>query len=505
MKSIQDYVDKYQSIANDLQLAGDSVNLIVQLLAHATYNNEIENINYANESSLERATLPNSKIQHCMDIMYSVFRGLCPRVVIRFKPTKYISLEKFQKIYSSNNFGLYYYGAPKIIKPLSSVTTSGDEFQTITCIMASKLITDTQSLLESNRYYVDLMYSNLSSDVMTLVNGEEVPVYRRFTDHIKNAGLFDLTITDYGMRLYAPDIFRKTSELQSYESGVELPPAPTEVVTKVFEYCTLSEFNETEKSRISISGFVLPSKAQKLSTEDYPGLTFISEVSRDDINSIHYLAQRERFANSIIRSNSDIGYILEESYPNIVMENGTTYKFYNEGDRLKLYIYYIPKTQGKYLTERQETEFKDERASYYVTEDVSIIPGIRRNIIIEMGLVLYKNESIDSEVTSILDNYENRFGINLIEETQAIMSSISKISNVRSFIINSSNGTYQPQFKIKVLDENGNTRDYDPSIDINSATDGSIDSPSTPIYYDLSFTIDSEVYIMMPNNGTALT
>lgn len=510
MKSIQEYIDKYKGIANDLQLTGDSVDLLVQLLAHATYINEVENINYANESSLERATLPNSKIQHCMDIMYSVFRGSCPRVKLRFRPTKYISLEKYQRVYSSNNFSLYYFGAPKIIRPITTVSVEGENYEEITCIMASNLITDTQTFNEYNKYYIDLMYSNLSSDCMVLVNDEEMPVYRRFTDHIKYGGLFDLTITDYGMRIYAPDIFRSTSELAAYENGAELPPASTTITTKVFEYCSLSDFNETEKSRISIPGLTFPPKSQILPTEDYPGITFIPEVERGSIDSIHYLAQRERFANSIIRSNSDVGYLLEESYPEIVKEGGTVYKFFKlnqcdpEKTALQLYIYYIPKVQGTILTQSQQEEFEKNRASYYVTEDVNIVPGIRRNIVVEMGLELYKNESIDDEVNEILSKYENQFGINLLECSQEIMSAISKISNVRSFIVEKTeSGSYQPMFGIAVLEDTGETRAYDPNTDINMGPDDE-NSPSTPVYYSMSFTIDSKVFIKTPSsNGVA--
>lgn len=516
MKSIQEYIDKYKGIANDLQLTGDSVDLIVQLLAHATYINEVENINYANESSLERATLPNSKIQHCMDIMYSVFRGSCPRVRLRFKPTKYISLEKYQRVYSSNNFSLYYFGAPKIIRPITTVSVEGDAYEEITCIMASNLITDNQTLNEYNKYYIDLMYTNLSSDCMVLVNDEEVPVYRKFTDHIKNGGIFDLTITDYGMRLYAPDIFRSTNEIQAYENGPELPPASTSITTRVFEYCSLSDFNETEKSRISIPGFTFPPKSQILATESYPGITFIPEVERGSIDSIHYLAQRERFANSIIRSNSDVGYLLEESYPNIVKEGGTIYKFFKLNQctpgktYLQLYIYYIPKNIGSTLTQVQQEEFIKNRASYYVTEKVSITPGIRRNIVVEMGLELYKNESIDTEVNEILDKYENQFGINLLECTQEIMSAISKISNVKSFIVEKTESGYVPKFGIAVLEDTGETRPYDPKKDINydvsddtnmtSENIGEDEKPSTPIYYNMSFTIESKVFIKTPSS-----
>ena len=75
MKSLQDYIDIYREIANNLQLTGDSVELLVQMMANATYISEVEQVSFANEASLERATLMNSKIQHCVNLMYSVFRG----------------------------------------------------------------------------------------------------------------------------------------------------------------------------------------------------------------------------------------------------------------------------------------------------------------------------------------------------------------------------------------------------------------------------------------------
>ena len=70
MRSLQDCINIYRGIANNLHLTGDSVELLIQLLANSTYINEIEHINYANESSLERATLLNSKIQQCVNIIF---------------------------------------------------------------------------------------------------------------------------------------------------------------------------------------------------------------------------------------------------------------------------------------------------------------------------------------------------------------------------------------------------------------------------------------------------
>ena len=73
MKSIQDYISIYRDIADNLEITGDSVEVLVQLLAQWSYLNENELVNYVNESSLETAQLTNSKIQHCVDSVYSVF------------------------------------------------------------------------------------------------------------------------------------------------------------------------------------------------------------------------------------------------------------------------------------------------------------------------------------------------------------------------------------------------------------------------------------------------
>jgi len=42
---------------------------------------------------------------------------------------------------------------------------------------------------------------------------------------------------------------------------------------------------------------------------------------------LHYRANKHRFANSIIRSNSDVGFLLSEMYPNKVSLKGASYVF----------------------------------------------------------------------------------------------------------------------------------------------------------------------------------
>ena len=50
MRSLQDYRNIYREIAQSLGYRGDSVELLVQLLANATYIEEVENITYMQEA-----------------------------------------------------------------------------------------------------------------------------------------------------------------------------------------------------------------------------------------------------------------------------------------------------------------------------------------------------------------------------------------------------------------------------------------------------------------------
>jgi len=45
-----------------------------------------------------------------MNDMYSVYRGNCPRVILRFRPTSYFDLKPFDTIAVGNNYKVYYLG-----------------------------------------------------------------------------------------------------------------------------------------------------------------------------------------------------------------------------------------------------------------------------------------------------------------------------------------------------------------------------------------------------------
>ena len=48
MRTLQDYISIYREVAQNLGIGGDSVEVLVQLLANASYINEGENIRGSN-------------------------------------------------------------------------------------------------------------------------------------------------------------------------------------------------------------------------------------------------------------------------------------------------------------------------------------------------------------------------------------------------------------------------------------------------------------------------
>ena len=210
MRSLQDYIDIYKNIAKNLNLQGDSVEVLAQMLANASYISEVENITYAQEASLEKATLMNSKIQHCMNDMYSVFRGSCPRVIIKFKPTRYFSFNVFDEIVSSNSFKVYYLGyydegntvTSTGMKTVSNISgfvyspvtippaISDDDTYTIVGLIAKETVSKSWTLDQSNTYYVNCLDEDLSSDLWVKVNDSYFDVTREFSDHILNGNIF---------------------------------------------------------------------------------------------------------------------------------------------------------------------------------------------------------------------------------------------------------------------------------------------------------------------------
>ena len=330
MKSLNDCLQQYRNIAINLGLYGDTVELLSQFLANASFINEVENITYSQEATLDRCIKLNSKIEHCVDRMYSVYRGSCPRIILKFYSQSYNNMQPFDKIYSGNNWNLYYLGyfdekindfsyTSKVISPL------GDQQEyTIMCILSPG--PKIRSWEITDQIYLENTDSNLSNDVyITSTFGDqkiERQVTRDFSDYIlsendENPLIFDLTIPGYGSRLYS-DNFGEIGTI---------------IIANYFTFCSTNDFNLKDLTKICINGTTPVS----FSSEDFlipkgyvemeKGIVIVPETPPDDIKSLHYRANKHRFDNSIIRSNNDIGFLLSEMYPNKVSLKGASYIF----------------------------------------------------------------------------------------------------------------------------------------------------------------------------------
>lgn len=525
MRNLQDYINKYYTIAQNLGYTGDSIEVLVQLLANASYISEVENVAYLQESSLEKSSLINSKIQHCMDNMYSVFRGLCPRVVMKIRPTSYLTLKPFDLIQQSSSFSVYYLGYYKLIQPSNNIGLSSSsrsvkdsnvisssigsnqetssmnrggssevdytklsgldnlnaekypgefiysgvtlkpsvstESYIIICLISPTIHQVDKTVNTRNTYYIDCPIDNLSNDVLVKVNGEQAEVTRNFADHILKPTkyVFDLTLPSFGSRLYTANYFSTLDRTDRGDSvGIEVN---TTISATYFEWSKLEDYNQSELRRLSYKGAELVGFNENwLRVNMYSesslgsGLCFVKEVGRDDLNTIHYKANRNRYVNSMVRSNNDIGTILEENFPQYVKNGGTSYVFKTLGNNSgsSLTIYYIPKDESRLIPDTSDDPGKGvssiedfiekEQAYYIITKNIKVEKGERYTAEFNISLELYRNstEDLNGSIGSILKStYERKFNTvfndTTIEEVKSLISKFSNIKRINSLSI----------------------------------------------------------------------
>jgi len=469
MKTLSDYINDYKSVADRLGYTGESVNLLVQLLANASYISEVENIAYTREASLDKAILMNSKIQHCMNDMYSVYRGHCPRVVFSVKFARPVTFMLYDEILKSSSFSVYYIGYyQKIIRDDGNIDWiyNGDEDlilgsgseetrYIVGFISPSRSQVSTTANIYNN-YYIESSSTNLSNDVYVGINEGGIishpKVSRIFSDHIlypKDA-VFDLTTTDYGSRVYIADYISNLNDIKQWQPELDNTQTNTPITAYFYEYSKIEEYNTAELQRLQLKGGeIVPFDEEKDSNFlygkiGYPerGLAFIKETERDVLSTVHYKANRSRYLHTILRSNSDVGYMLEQAFPEKVKSGGTFFKFTSVGDLNTLSIYYIP-INGNALDDSDIQKFKDTRVAYYAVEEdqLEVIKGVEWTAKFEITIELYKNlaeDYTDAIGKKILkDQYENKFNVvfndDLIGEIKTAIGKLPNIKNITNF------------------------------------------------------------------------
>lgn len=461
MTSLQDYIEKFRGIGKSLGITGQTVEVLSHLLANAVFISEMENATYMKESSLEKCSLLNSKIQHCVDNMYSVYRGACPRVIMKFKPLKYMTLSPYQEIITSQKFSIYYlaYWNGKEWCYSNKTYYPNETPEKILCLLAKEKTSISKEINSSNTYYVDCIEDSLSDDCYITIQGSLAKRTRIFAEHILEHSVFDLTLPSYGSRLFFANYYK---DAVSRDSQDIVPLTEKSIIEATyFKYSTLDAYNETELGRVKLQGGelidfnedeLIPLTGGSLNAEQAnKGLYYVDALSRDDSGTIHYKANRDRYVNSIIRSNSDIGVVLEETYPNIVKTGGTNYVFNSSAGYSSIDIYYIPNNDQHLLGEKEVKSFSTEKRAYYITADaISVKRGLKyiANFNISIDLFKGSNENWINLIGEVIlrEGYGRRFNISFNDETiEEIKTLISKLPDVKKIT----------QLDFSIMDENG--------------------------------------------------
>mgnify|MGYP000910662846 CR=1 FL=1 len=320
MKTAREYASEYRELAKNLGLTGDSTELLVQMLAHFTYSSEVDQVAYANESSLERAIRPSSKIQLCVENCYSVYRGTCPKVVLRVNPVKTMTFKAGTKVVSGNTVSLWYLGRPRTDGTLDTSEFSVDPRTgpvTLMFLASLETIQRTWTVTEGNRYYVDCLEPDLAENPTVTVGrvggtpGTIVKVTRDFGEHLRTDKVFDLTLPGWGSRLYLPAGLRvpSTAVTATYHRWAAEVPVPELAVLRVNGTEPVPEWPGAPGNAVPVA----------------PGAWLLPGDPREDLRGVHYRSNADRWSAGVFRSNSDVGGLLQEFWPGRV--KGTSFVY----------------------------------------------------------------------------------------------------------------------------------------------------------------------------------
>lgn len=335
-----DYRKSLYDKAKSLGYEGYVVELIISMLSDNYYDTYVESLRLLQESNIDTAVNINSLIELSSSRMFSVFKGINSRIVLRLQPTEYKVYRRGDVIHEVDDFKLFVYKDTEIL-PDTNVELD---------LMISKEFYNTSKKI-SGKYYKEFTVSDLSEDYMLLDNDTEVVTTDNFEQHLKDSTTFPITITDFGLRYYG--------NLDLTLSG--------------FSYY---DFNSNiDTSLIDLGGNRILSHR------------IIKGVQRSDIEDIKY--KFHSYINTIgkIRSNTDIVEIFENFYNHSILK--ADYYIKSAGNTRSSKFYYIPRTDGTQLNKSAFIQkYRDN-----VLGDIIIEEGTRIQVNITMDC---ENKDIES-------------------------------------------------------------------------------------------------------------
>ena len=404
MRSIDEYKASIGKLASDLQIQGDHVTILTNMIAYALYTNELNLLRYTKEQSLTNSNFLSSKIQHAMDRMYSVYRGKNPVVEVKFYATKAKNYEIGDTVYESGDYYLYAAEDKEIIEDLNNLTTLK--------VMVAGGRKKVEEFSGETGFYIELGQTGLSEDIRVRRVDALASTYydttRVFKNHIDRKDsniLFTLTTQDYGVRIYKRDQFKSAEkyEVESY---------PFFDNFKLLESTILSS-----STSIQINGMRFESC--RLVEPIIP-----KEVARD----IEYNAKAQIFSNGVMKSNTDIVDLFRATLVTSVADASHTWNSATN----RLHIYYVLSEGVGEVSGVEMDNFKTEiDRSYYLGEIPSASPAIELVVPILIDVKTYLSvEHITKEsIREVLKTYERKIVKGVRQDD--IHSALSKLEGVK--------------------------------------------------------------------------
>jgi len=469
-KSLNSIKSSLAKIASNHNLTGKSVNLQIDLLAYLIYNHQAETMSAMMEVGLNSSKLINSKIERCLDVMYSVYRGKNPRVIIPVTPITAVNYAPYSLIHLSNKFYVYNQDTLNFNLPYPDLKIDGKGWFFVRGIISDQLIVEKElnfGELQSITYYIDLEVdnhyaSNLSEDLWigyhdpaSTVDKSSPDYYmtvnwsRSFIDHLNakdneidddgslilNEVLFVTTIQDYGIRIYRRGGFKPNEEW----SIKVIPYSDTEFTEAQLNDMSVASCYTLKDEDIDSTEFFSNPDVLNFITQNYDINTSdcdIYEVAlktkllpRDTDKSLLYKANEESRVGSYVRSNYDVVHLFDEYFRDEVIES--SYAMHGKN----IIIFYIP-TESTLISSKRFNDFLEDRSSYFIGQsssgdsnfNIDKCLATQREIYISIDLYTKGNVSVFDEVDEIINSYSQKVNTEL--NFEYIRSTISKLSNV---------------------------------------------------------------------------
>lgn len=398
VKSIEQYQAEIKSVAQNLNIIGDHVDILSSMLAYALYSSNVEKTRITRELSLIKSTSINSKIQRAMDRNYSVFRGECPIVTLRVIPQTNRSLKVGDLLFESSDFNFY---VAKSVELHQTPTFNGQE---VDVRVSKRKETRTYRPTVNDRFF-EILDKKISSTLHVKKDGVEIPTKRDFREHLNDeSSLYDLTITDFGVRLYRSTF---NDDIFNAQNGIE--------VTYYEYFEDLNLLNERLK--------FLRLDDMKIESYSEP-----KQTKRETAKDIETNALHQYFTISMLRSNTDVMHLFHMITRDNIQDTSWEY---SDVDR-RINIYLVPKV-GSLRSEIAgiQSEFLDRvQRSYYVVQDFQVQEAtpapFRANITVYT--YLYSQSVNQSDISDIVKRYSKK--LNNLVNTELLKSDIARVQNV---------------------------------------------------------------------------